>query len=270
MPEFYGIADAEKKYDEVVREVNALRPTLPPEIARLEIQKINPGLVNIVQFALVSRGRAVSRAGGLRARPEGHAQDASTACARRETWAYPARELRVALDLPRMAELKLAPGRVIQALQSENATIPGGSIDVGSRSFSLKTSGSYESLDEVRDTVVAVASTAARVRVRDIAEVSWSTQEHATSAASTASAPCSSRRIRKTATTSSTCASAIVAAAERFEGAAAQAHPAASVGFDQSENVAHASRPARRRISRSPSRWSRSRCCRSACARRAS
>jgi hypothetical protein len=76
-----------------------------------------------------------------------------------------------------MAELKLAPGRVMQALQSENASIPGGSIDVDSRSFSLKTSGSYQSLDEVRDTVVAVAD-GRTVRVRDIAEVSWSTQEH--------------------------------------------------------------------------------------------
>ena len=65
----------------------------------------------------------------------------------------------------------------MQALQSENANIPGGSIDVGSRSFSLKTSGSYETLDEVRDTVVAVAD-GRTVRVRDIAEVSWDTQEH--------------------------------------------------------------------------------------------
>ena len=53
-PEFYGYVDTEKKYDEVVREINALRPTLPPEMTRLEIKKINPGLVNIVQFALVS------------------------------------------------------------------------------------------------------------------------------------------------------------------------------------------------------------------------
>ena len=37
-----------------MREINALRPTLPPELARIEIRKINPGLVNIVQFALVS------------------------------------------------------------------------------------------------------------------------------------------------------------------------------------------------------------------------
>lgn len=54
VPEFFGFVDAEKKYDEVVREINALRPTLPAEVSRLEVKKINPGLVNIVQFALVS------------------------------------------------------------------------------------------------------------------------------------------------------------------------------------------------------------------------
>src|SRR5687767_5197028 len=55
LPEFYSSVDTEEKYDEVVREVNALRPTLPPELAKIEIRKINPGLVIIVQFALISQ-----------------------------------------------------------------------------------------------------------------------------------------------------------------------------------------------------------------------
>ena len=168
--------DNEKKYDEVVREINALRPTLPPELTKVEIKKFNPGLVNIVQFALVSPDAPYREL-------EDYARDLKDTLKTldgvrtSETWAYPARELRVALDLPRMAELKLAPSRVMQALQSENTNIPGGTIDVGSRSFSLKTSGSYETLDEVRDTVVAVVD-GRSVRVRDIAEVSWDTQEH--------------------------------------------------------------------------------------------
>src|SRR5690606_31324817 len=45
----------------------------------------------------------------------------------------------------------------------------------GPRSFSLKTSGPYRSLDEVRDTIVASAQ-GRSVRVRDIARVSWETQ----------------------------------------------------------------------------------------------
>jgi multidrug efflux pump subunit AcrB len=176
LPEFYSSADADKKYDEVVREINALRPSLPAEIARLEIKKSNPGLVNIVQFALVSPD-APYRELEDQARDLKDLLKAVDGVRTSETWAYPARELRVALDLPRMAELKLAPSKVIDALQSENTTVPGGAIDVGSRSFSVKTSGSYESLDEVRDTVVAAVD-GRTVRIRDVAEVDWDTKEH--------------------------------------------------------------------------------------------
>jgi multidrug efflux pump subunit AcrB len=174
--EFYSFVDADKKYEEVVRELSALRPTLPPEISDILIQKVNPGLVSIVQFALVSPDAPYPELEQF-ARDLKDTLKTVDGVRNAQTWAYPARELRVALDLPRMAELKLAPGRVMQALQSENASIPGGSIDVDSRSFSLKTSGSYQTLDEVRDTVIAVAD-GRTVRVRDIAEVSWSTQEH--------------------------------------------------------------------------------------------
>src|SRR5512138_2379815 len=44
--EFQAYADADKKNDEVTREVNALRPSLPADIAELEIRKWSPGLVN--------------------------------------------------------------------------------------------------------------------------------------------------------------------------------------------------------------------------------
>ncbi len=176
IPEFYSFVDAEKKYDEVVREINALRPLLPAELTKLEIRKINPGLVNIVQFALVSEDAPYREL-------QDHARDLKDmlktvdGVRTAETWAYPERELRVALDLPRMAELNLSPQQVMQALQSENTNVPGGSIDIGSRSFSLKTSGSYESLEQVRDTVVAV-SNGRSVRIRDIAQVDWNTQQH--------------------------------------------------------------------------------------------
>jgi multidrug efflux pump subunit AcrB len=174
--EFYSNIDPEKKYDEVVREMNALRPSLPAELTRLEVHKGNPGLVNIVQFALVS-DEAPYRELEDYARDLKDELKAVDGIRTAESWAYPQRELRVALDLPRMAELNLSPTRVMQALAAENANIPGGTIDIGSRSFSLETSGSYETLDEVRDTVVAAVA-GRTVRVRDVAEVSWDTQQH--------------------------------------------------------------------------------------------
>ena len=235
LTEFHSTADAEEKYDEVVREINALRPSLPAELTRLEIRKSNPGLVNIVQFALVSED-APYRELEDQARDLKDVLKAVDGVRTSETWAYPARELRVALDLPRMAELKLAPGRVIEALQSENTTVPGGAIDVGSRSFSVKTSGSYESLDEVRDTVVAAVD-GQTVRIRDIAEVNWDTQEHTYTGRFNGQRAVFVTANQKDGYNIFEVRERILAAAEKFE----QQLPKRiklELGFDQSDNVA--------------------------------
>ncbi len=175
VPEFIAGVDVERKYEEIVREVNALRPDLPAEIVKLEIRKVNPGLVSIVQMALVSEDAPFAELETL-ARELKDSLKTLPGIRTAESWAYPDRELRVAVDLKRLAELGLTPGQVVQAVQSDNANIPAGSIDVGPRSFSLKTSGAYTTLDQVRATVVS-ASEGRTVRVRDIAEVSWDTAE---------------------------------------------------------------------------------------------
>src|SRR5262245_10193382 len=170
--EFETFVDADKKYDEVTREINALRPDFPPE-TQIIIRRFSPGLVNTIQIALVSEDAPYRELEDY-ARELKDALKTVDGVRTSETWAYPARELRVALDLRRMSELNLSPSQVIAAVQSENANIPAGFIDLGPRSFSLKTSGSYTSLDQVRDTVIA--SVEGRiVRIRDVADVSWNT-----------------------------------------------------------------------------------------------
>ena len=54
--EFQWHTDADDVYDKVVREVNRIRPQLPPDLASLEVRKAGSGLVNIAQIALVSEG----------------------------------------------------------------------------------------------------------------------------------------------------------------------------------------------------------------------
>lgn len=171
--EFEATVDADKAYDDVLREVNALRPSLPAELIELNIRKISPGLVNIAQFALVSEDAPYREL-------EDHARELKDllktvdGIRTSETWAYPRRELRVEVDATRMSELNVTATQLSNALASENANIPAGFLDLGGRSFSLKTSGSYESLEQVRDTVVAAAGNRI-VRVSDIATVSWTT-----------------------------------------------------------------------------------------------
>jgi multidrug efflux pump subunit AcrB len=169
--EFEAYADADKKYDEVLREVNALRPNLPAELRQISIRKFSPGLVNIVQYALVS-AEAPYRELEDHARALKDVLKGVPGIRTSESWAYPPRELRIEVNMERLADLKLNAARIIQALDSENANIPAGIIDVGSRSFTVKSTGSYENLEQVRDTVVASGG-GRIVRVRDIAEVRW-------------------------------------------------------------------------------------------------
>src|SRR6187402_3409502 len=163
--EFLASTDADKKYDEVTRELNALRPEFPPEV-HIIVRRFSPGLVNTMQIALLSDGAPSRELKDKLKTVEGVRTS--------ESWAYPDRELRIAVDLRRMSELNLAPAQVIGAVQSENANIPAGFVDLGPRSFSLKTSGSYSSLDQVRDTVIASID-GRIVRIRDVADVAWST-----------------------------------------------------------------------------------------------
>jgi len=169
--EFEASTDPDKKYDEMQREVNALRPTLPAELASLEIKKVSPAQVNILQLALVSETASYAQLEDA-ARSLKDTLKAVPGIRTAESWAYPKRELRIAVDLGRMGQMHTTPGQLLQAVQSENASVPAGYVDVGNRSFSLKTSPGYTTLNQVRDTVIGGAA-GRIVRVRDIAEVSW-------------------------------------------------------------------------------------------------
>jgi multidrug efflux pump subunit AcrB len=170
--EFQAEEDADEKYDEVLREVNALRPTLPADLRSLDVDRVNASDVNIVQLALVSETMPYHelqlRAERLEERIEGVPGVKGA-----EAWAFPQREVGVRLDLGRLAQLRIPPGQVMQAIGSDNANLPGGTVDAGSRRFSVKTSGEYGSLDEVRNTVVRAAGGNVTF-LRDVAEVDWS------------------------------------------------------------------------------------------------
>jgi multidrug efflux pump subunit AcrB len=169
--EFDADTDPDKKSDEITREVNALRPDLPPEIARLEVRRISPSMVNVLQVALASPDASYREMEDY-ARTLGDLLKGVKGVRTAERWAYPARELRIAVDMQRLAQSRVTPGQLLNAIQSENANIPAGFVSLGERSFSLQTSGAYRNLDEVRDTVIGGAPGRA-VRVRDVADVSW-------------------------------------------------------------------------------------------------
>jgi multidrug efflux pump subunit AcrB len=173
--EFKHEIDPEEKFNEVMREVNALRPKLPADIYSLDVLRFTPEGVNVVQTAVMSETAPYAEL-------QKHAEDLKDKLLKIknlktvETFAYPERQVRVTVNLDKMAQFRIPLNRVLGAIQSENANIPAGAIEVGSRKFNVKTSGSYASLDEIKNTVVSSSGTSITY-LRDIADVSFEYQE---------------------------------------------------------------------------------------------
>ncbi|VWX34219.1 Multidrug transporter AcrB [Limnobacter sp. 130] len=174
---FNAEVDVDKKFDEVNRELNSIRDSLPAGIQKLEIERINPGFTNIIQYSLVSETASYADLAN-------YAEDLSEAFERissvreSESWAYPEQQVRVSLNFKKLAELGLQAADVARVIQGESLNIPGGPVEEGARRLNVQTSGQYRSVEEIRNTVIAGTGTGGDlggrlVRVGDVADVQW-------------------------------------------------------------------------------------------------
>jgi multidrug efflux pump subunit AcrB len=162
-------SNTDDKYQEVVREINSLRGSLPSDIADIRIEKQTPSDVSIYQYALVSENASNTTlkkyAKDLKERLEKIKALKKVAYA-----GVPEQQVNVKLNLQKISQEKLTQNQVIAALQSENVNIPGGSISIGNSKMNIKTSGNFANLEEVKNTVVYSAQGKV-VYLKDIADV---------------------------------------------------------------------------------------------------
>lgn len=171
----YG-TDPDKKEDDVLRQVNAKRATLPAGIALLDVIKVQTLNVALLQVALVSETASDARmqdlAEALKKRFE-----TVPGVRRAEKHAFPLKQVQVALDVDRLVQSRVPVTRIVEALQGGNQNLPAGAVELGDRRFTVKTTGQFTSLDEVRQTPVLTTGTAV-IRLGDLAEVRWAYEEN--------------------------------------------------------------------------------------------
>ncbi|MEP4379076.1 MAG: efflux RND transporter permease subunit [Alphaproteobacteria bacterium] len=86
------------------------------------------------------------------------------------------REMRIIVDPERLAQFRLTVSDVVNRLRAENASISGGDVDEGKRSYTVRTEGDFTNTDQVLDIVLRSDADLGngrigRVTVRDIADV---------------------------------------------------------------------------------------------------
>lgn len=173
--EFKYETDPERKYQDVVRELDGLRAKLPQDILSIEVQKFTPSDVNIIQVALMSETAPYKDLEEWSKKLKERLEKVKT-LKNVENWAFPQQQLRVSLHLEKLAQNKIPLNKVLGAIQSENVNIPGGSIEMGAKKFNVKTSGNYKTIEEIKNTIVSSAD-GKLVYVRDIAEVGFDYEE---------------------------------------------------------------------------------------------
>jgi multidrug efflux pump subunit AcrB len=162
-------SDVDEKYSELVREVNALRNELPQNIASIEVRKVTPSDVNVIQIALVSENAS-------RESLKKYAEDLQEvleqvkSLKKVQIHGLPDKIVRIDLKLEKLAQMRIPTEAVIGTLQSEIANIPGGNVNAGTKSFNIKTSGNYTNHTEIKNTIVYSANNK-NILLGDLADV---------------------------------------------------------------------------------------------------
>jgi len=162
--------DPKDKLDEVTREVNSLKESLPAGIVFFDIFQYKPDSRTVIQqYAFVSESVSYST---LLDQAETFEDDLSGIKSLRniEINAYPEEEIRISLDFQRLSNQNIHLQQVINVLAQNNANIPGGSVNAQGKTFSLKTTGGYKNLKDLRNTVISAANGNV-VYLKDIATV---------------------------------------------------------------------------------------------------
>jgi multidrug efflux pump subunit AcrB len=170
----YG-EDVDEKYQEVIREVNGLRSELPQDIYKIDFRKVDPSDVNILQAALVSENASYKElknyGDDLKEKLE-KVKDLK----RVQVSGAPEETIRIDLQLDKIANLKIPLNVIIGSLQSEALNIPGGSVTAGTKSFNVKTSGKFDGVQDIENTVVYNGN-GTIITLKDVAKVDYKLEE---------------------------------------------------------------------------------------------
>ena len=173
-------SNVNEKYQELVREVNGLRSSLPADIYSLQVEKVLPSSVNVLQVSMVSENAPMDQL-KVNAEKLRDQLEKITELKNVEVNGLPEEIVRVDLALDKIGEMHIPVNAIIGNMQSEIATIPGGSIVAGDKAFDIKTNSNYKNIDEIKNTIIW-SVTGKNIFLKDIANVhyDYAEQKHIT------------------------------------------------------------------------------------------
>ncbi len=170
----YG-SDPNAAYNEVKQAVSTVKPILPSGVQDVLVLKATPTSVAIIQLALWSDSADYKRM-------EFHAKqlekrlEAIEAVKKADIWGYPTQVVAVELNLALLKQYNINVTTVNAILQERAVNITPGFVDANTRRFNVKTSGNFQELDELKNTIIFAKDTGV-LRLKDVARIEFSSQD---------------------------------------------------------------------------------------------
>ena len=168
--EFLYGSDVDEKFDDVQSAVNSIRDELPAGIVKLDVAKISPNEVGILQIAISHDKGDYTSLRRVSERLEKKLEKVS-GVKRVDIDAQADLQVQIQVKPAKLHALGLGLEQVQQAVNSAALNIPGGHVHAGNRRFSVLTSGDFKNLAEIENTIVSSVN-GQPIYLRNIAEIS--------------------------------------------------------------------------------------------------
>ncbi|AWB56299.1 efflux RND transporter permease subunit [Colwellia sp. Arc7-D] len=170
----YG-SDPNEAYNEVKQAVSIVKPTLPEGVQDVLVLKATPTSVAIIQLALWS-DTTDYKSMEFHAKQLEKRLEAIEAVKKADIWGYPTQVVAVDLNLAMLKHYGISIATINSVLQKRAVNITPGFVDANTRRFNVKTSGNFQQIEELNNTVV-FSNNSAIIRLKDVAHVEFSNRE---------------------------------------------------------------------------------------------
>src|SRR5260221_2805874 len=162
--------DTDVAAQEVRDKVNGVLPLLPKTIQQPRVDRFDPDSAPVLSLALTANNKPVRDITEYADKVLRRQLESVTGVGQVIVLGGGPRQINVWLDADRLRAYNLTVTDVARSLQQQNIEIPGGRMDQGSQSVTLRTRGRVQSVGEFADVVVREKD-GHPVRVADIARV---------------------------------------------------------------------------------------------------
>ncbi|MCW8866313.1 MAG: efflux RND transporter permease subunit [Colwellia sp.] len=170
----YG-TDAEASFNKIKQAIATVKPDLPIGIQQLLVLKATPSSVAIMQLALWSEPNDY-KATEFYAKQLEKRLETIASLRKADIWGYPQQIVAIDLNLDLLQHYGISVIDINTVLQGRAVNIAPGFVDANTRRFNVKSSGNFDNITDLAETVV-VSNDDFILRLKDVATVAFADRE---------------------------------------------------------------------------------------------